>query len=211
MLDKVIEIYKEIRPLIEERLKDFENVWKEATEEELFAELCFCLLTPQSKAVVCDKAIKSLKEKNLILTGSEEEIQNELVGVRFKRNKSKYIILARQLFLKNGGVDVRSKIKTDDVFYTREWLVNNIKGFGYKEASHFLRNIGFGSNISILDRHILKNLKLLEVIEEIPKTLTKKRYLNIESSMRDFCEETGIPMDHLDLVLWYKEAGKVFK
>ena len=27
----------------------------------------------------------------------------------------------------------------------------------YKEASHFLRNIGFGENIAILDRHILKN------------------------------------------------------
>ncbi len=211
MLTTVIEIYNKIKSDIERRLKDFENIWEKGTEEELFAELCFCLLTPQSKAIVCDRAIRSLKAKNLILTGSEEEIQDELTGVRFKRNKSKYITAARKVFIENGKVDVRSKIETNDIFNTREWLVKNVKGFGYKEASHFLRNIGFGSNISILDRHILKNLKLLEVIEDIPKTLTKKRYLDIESSMRNFCKEINIPMAHLDLVLWYKEAGKVFK
>jgi N-glycosylase/DNA lyase len=211
MLDTVIEIYEDIKPIIEKRLEEFENIWKKATEEELFSELCFCLLTPQSRAVICDKAIKSLKSKNLIIGGSEEEIQNELAGVRFKKNKSKYIILARKLFIRNGNVDIRSKIKTDDIFRSREWLVKNVKGFGYKEASHFLRNIGFGSNISILDRHILKNLVLLNVIKNIPNSLTKKRYLEIEDSMREFCNKTKIPMNHLDLVLWYKEAGKVFK
>lgn len=50
----------------------------------------------------------------------------------------------------------------------------------YKEASHFLRNVGFGENIAILDRHILRNLVKLEVIDELPKTLTPKLYLEIE-------------------------------
>ena len=93
----------------------------------------------------------------------------------------------------------------------REWLVANIKGMGYKEASHFLRNIGLGENLAILDRHILKNLVLLGVINEAPASLSKRIYLEIEGKMAAFSQETKIPMGHLDLLLWYKEAGEVFK
>jgi len=93
----------------------------------------------------------------------------------------------------------------------REFLVRNIKGMGYKEASHFLRNIGLGENLAILDRHILKNLISLGVIDSIPKTLTRKKYLKIEKKMREFAKDIGIPMAHLDLVLWFKEAGLIFK
>jgi len=93
----------------------------------------------------------------------------------------------------------------------RDWIVKNIKGMSYKEASHFLRNVGFGEDIAILDRHILKNLVKLEVIDELPKTLTPKLYLEIEEKMRNYCEFVKIPMDEMDLLLWYKEAGVIFK
>ena len=59
--------------------------------------------------------------------------------------------------------------------------------------------------------HILKNLKSLEVITEIPSSLSKKKYLEIEKKMRKFAKEINIPMNHLDLLLWYKETGEIFK
>jgi N-glycosylase/DNA lyase len=93
----------------------------------------------------------------------------------------------------------------------RDWLVRNVKGIGYKEASHFLRNIGLGEKFAILDRHVLKNLKLLEIIKEIPEFLSKKRYLEIENKMKNFADIIKIPLSHLDLLLWYKETGKIFK
>jgi len=86
-----------------------------------------------------------------------------------------------------------------------------VKGIGLKEASHFLRNIGLGGDIAILDRHILKNLARLGVIQSVPPTLTSRRYLEIESSMKEFARSTGIPMDHLDFVLWYRETEDIFK
>ena len=106
---------------------------------------------------------------------------------------------------------IKDKIDPDNIAETREWLVSNVKGFGYKEASHFLRNIGFGSDIAILDRHILKNLKKHGVINEIPKTITKKNYFEIENRMRDFSKRSGIPMAHLDLLFWSNETGEIFK
>lgn len=98
-----------------------------------------------------------------------------------------------------------------NVYDKREWIVKNIKGMSCKEAGHFLRNVGFGDKIAILDRHILRNLQRLEVIEEIPKTLTPRIYLEIEEKLKDYCNEVGIPMDEMDLLLWYLEAGEIFK
>ena len=82
---------------------------------------------------------------------------------------------------------------------------------GYKESSHFLRNVGFGDDIAILDRHIMKNLVKYGVIEEIPKSLTDKKYLEIEEKMRKFASGVGIPMAHLDLLWWSEETGEIFK
>ena len=98
-----------------------------------------------------------------------------------------------------------------NTFEKRKWILKNVKGMGLKEANHVLRNLGFGEEIAILDRHILRNLQRLNIIEEIPKTLTEKKYYEIEEAMKKYSEYSGIKMDELDLVLWYKEAGEVFK
>jgi N-glycosylase/DNA lyase len=99
----------------------------------------------------------------------------------------------------------------DNAHECREWLVNKIDGLGYKEASHFLRNIGMGEEIAILDRHILRNLKEIGVIEEIPESLSKKKYMQIEKQMIEFARQIRIPVSHLDLLLWYKGTGEIFK
>jgi len=93
----------------------------------------------------------------------------------------------------------------------RDWLVKHVKGLGLKEASHFLRNIGMGEELAILDRHILKNLVCLGVIAGVPASLTPSRYKEIESRMKTFSSSIGIPMGELDLILWYRETGSIFK
>ena len=90
----------------------------------------------------------------------------------------------------------------------REEIVKNVKGLGYKEASHFLRNIGLGKDLAILDRHILRRLKSCGVLEEVPKSLTPKRYLEIEEKMRRFFKQVEIPLDHLDLLFFSMATGK---
>jgi len=65
--------------------------------------------------------------------------------------------------------------------------------------------------MAILDRHILKNLHLLGVIAKIPESLSKTTYRQIESKMEKFAVSVNIPFAHLDLLLWYKETGEIFK
>ena len=150
--------------------------------------------------------------EGILFTGDAGHIVKELDGVRFIYKKSEYIVEARKRFLDDGRVSIKSIIsQIDDGHEAREWLVQNVKGIGYKEASHFLRNIGFEQNLAILDRHILKNLQFIGVIEEIPGFLSRRRYFDIEKRMIEFSEAVQIPIGHLDLVMWYKETGEIFK
>jgi N-glycosylase/DNA lyase len=210
---EIEKIYKEKSGEIKERLNEFKKIWKEGNDKDIHVELSFCILTPQSKAKNAWQAITTLRDNNLLFTGKPEEISEYLNIVRFKNNKAKFLVLLReQMQDKDGNLITKQFFESfKNTFEMREWIVKNIKGMSYKEASHFLRNVGFGSEIAILDRHILRNLERLNVITEIPKTVTPKIYKEIEEKVKDFCKETGIPMDELDLLLWYLEAGEIFK
>ena len=88
--------------------------------------------------------------------------------------------------------------------------MKNVRGLGYKEASHFLRNIGF-QGLAILDKHILSSLAEFGVIKENRPPKNRKEYLEIEGKMRRFAEEIKIDMDELDLLLWSRKTGKILK
>jgi len=192
--------YKNKKQIIQNRLNEFSKV----SGNDIFYELCFCLLTPQSKARRCWTCVVKLKEKDFIHKNINP--LNYLIGVRFPKNKTKYLLEAKKDFFK-----IKTEIeKIENVGRLRDWLVENVKGLGYKEASHFLRNIGY-KNLAILDRHILKNLLRQDVIKEVPRTLTKNKYLEIETKMQSFAGRVNIPMDELDLLFWSLEAGEVFK
>jgi N-glycosylase/DNA lyase len=206
------EIYRLKKSAISSRLREFRNLWLHGSDEDIFAELAFCLFTPQSKAKCCWAATERLKKQNLLFNGSADHIKQRLRSVRFHNKKAEYLVKVRELFMHDGVLSVKQHLNTfSDTYACRDWLVKNIKGFGYKEASHFMRNIGFGDKIAILDRHILRNLQKLGVIPEIPESLSRARYLNIEMKMAEFAEKIGIPLSHLDLLLWYKETGEIFK
>ena len=209
--NKILEVYGKIKKDAEKAIKGYKKAWK-GTEKEVFAEMAFCILTPQSKARNAWQAITNLVENDLLYTGSPEDMVEYLNIVRFKNNKSRYLVELRNLMTVKGKLQPK-KILSDlgDVFEKREWILKNIKGMGLKEANHVLRNLGFGENIAILDRHILRNLAELNVIDEVPKTITEKKYYEIEEKMREYSKYSGIKMDELDLVSWYKEAGEVFK
>jgi N-glycosylase/DNA lyase len=212
ILNPLKKLYSFKKREISDRLKAFKRLWLNGKDEDIFEELAFCILTPQSKAKVCWNSIERLREKNLIFKGSPEEIRERIRDVRFKNKKADYLVGARSFFSKNGRICIKSVLKQfKDIHDCREWLVRNITGLGYKEASHFLRNIGFGDKIAILDRHIMRNLKELNIIKAIPKSLSRSRYLDIEKKMSAFSRKINIPLSHLDLILWCKETGEIFK
>lgn len=182
-------------------------------DEWLFEELCFCLLAIQTKARAADAAVKALAVDHLLWAGQPREIAPFLRRrIRFHNHKAGYIVRARERFFPPEGPGLRKSLEDlGDAKATRAWLVHEVDGLGWKEASHFLRNIGRGDGLAILDRHILRNLMRHGVIRQMPDALTPKRYLSIESRMERFSDAVGIPMAALDLVFWSRETGEIFK
>ncbi len=198
--------YKKRRKEIKKRLKEFSQI----KVNNIFYELCFCLLTPQSNAFKCNECVNILKNKDFI--NKQINIKPILKDkTRFYKNKSNYLIYNKNQYNNIKKVIInKNKKNINKNKIIREWLANNVKGFGYKEASHFLRNIGY-KNLAILDRHILKNLQNLKVIDKIPGNLNKRNYLLTEDKFYKFSKKIKIPMDELDLLFWSIETGRVFK
>jgi N-glycosylase/DNA lyase len=204
VLQQLYQSYGERREAIQERLKDFSRV----PASQYFYELAYCILTPQSSAVNAGKAVERLRARNFYGNPFDPEpilFQKDFY-VRFHKTKARLLLQLREKYpqilrlLSDGRPTV----------LLREWLVEHVNGFGYKEASHFLRNIGH-HDVAILDRHILKNMKRFGVVKTIPKTLTPKQYLKLERQFHRFADVVGIPLDDLDLLFWSLEAGEILK
>ena len=209
--EEILAKYARQRHDIVARLAHFEQVGKKGGRA-LFEELCFCLLTPQSKARSCDAAIRELKEKKLLFDGDAAAIAKVLsTKTRFHNNKARYLVEARKKLEMDDFAILTHATFSGTERHAREYFLKNVKGLGLKEASHYLRNVGRGSTLAILDRHILKNLVKCWAIKSVPAILTEKRYLEIEKQMEKFCKQTGIPLSHLDLLFWAEETGEIFK
>jgi N-glycosylase/DNA lyase len=65
--------YEKLRPAIEKRLLEFKQAGA-GNAKTIFAELSFCLLTPQSKARSAHSAIKSLLRGDLLFSGAPPQI-----------------------------------------------------------------------------------------------------------------------------------------
>ncbi len=193
-----------IADIIKGRVESFKQVNKNS-EEEVFSELCFCILTANFSAKGGIKIQNALKNRFLNISEDELKLELKKLGHRFPNARAKYIVLAREKL----SMLMKVLREEDDENKIREWIVKNIKGIGYKEASHFLRNIGF-ENLAIIDFHII-DLLVREGIVEKPKTMTRKAYLKIEDELRKISQQTQIPLGELDLYLWYIETGTVMK
>jgi N-glycosylase/DNA lyase len=189
--------------IVETRLKEFSS-FSRKDGREWFSELCFCILTANSKQKT-GAAIQLELGPSGFLTKSQEEIRDCVIKNkhRFHNNKSKYIVKARKFS------DIKDIVRKMPEIEARNWIAENIKGIGYKEASHFLRNTG-SQNLAILDRHIL-NLMDESGMIKMPKTLTKKSYFDIEQKFISLAKELKMSPAKLDLFMWYMKTGEVLK
>lgn len=192
-----------IKKQVDEKIREFKKNSKNLSDKDRFLELCFCLLVANCSL---DRTKKNWDEnKGLFLKANQKQLSSRLrkLGQRFHNNKASYIIEARK-----HASQLNKYLKTKEKFGLRNFLAENIKGLGMKESSHFLRNQGF-KNFAILDRHVLKTLRENKFIKEIPRSLTKKKYLEIESKLDNLAESLNTTQAHLDLYLFYLDSGRI--
>ena len=197
-----------VRKLVEERVVDFMEVNKRDSAA-WFLELVYCLLTAYSSAERAQLCVDALDGCDAIINGNTEDVAETLSreGHRFAEKRAEYIVAVRKL---SGNIkQITQGFRTTGA--AREWLVKNVKGLGWKEASHFLRNVGY-LDVAILDRHILSNMKEHGLIPDTFRGgLTKRRYLEYERILRKVADQLDMPLGQMDLYLWYRKTGKVLK
>jgi N-glycosylase/DNA lyase len=205
--------YSKIKREIDTRLAEFAQSANNG--QSILTEAVFCLCTPQSDAHKCWNAaieVMRLFRSNYLPLDVAEKTLREY-GVRFHKTKAMRI---HKLFFDDDSLAklsptiLVSMCTIVGIAKTRDYLAESINGWGLKEASHFLRNIGFSDDVCILDRHILRNLLRLKIINEIPK-LSKKKYHEIEQKMIKYAHKIKVPVAALDLVFWYNAKEEIFK
>lgn len=205
LLNSIIEMKASpVCAVIMKRSGEFHNVDRK-NKDAVFGELCFCLMTANFNA---QKSIDiQNKVGNGFMTFTQDKLEKALAegGHRFPKARAAYIMEARKHY--HELTELLSNEKDDRKI--REWLVKNVKGLGMKESSHFLRNIGYG-NVAIVDFHIVDLLEREGLIER-PKTLTPKKYLEVEKVLEDVGKKAGMNLGDLDLYLWCMETGKILK
>ena len=175
---------KEIRA----RLREFRQVWQTASDARLWEEMVYCIFTAGASAKMGLRSVEAVRP--LLARGQQQAMTRALVAAgahRFPNARPAYVVTTRDYLQSSFSMRLRERLNSfRDPFERRDWLATEprIKGLGYKEASHYLRNIGF-KGYSILDKHIVQCLAELGVIDSPKPPANRQRYLETESRMRD--------------------------
>jgi N-glycosylase/DNA lyase len=206
--------YATRRKDIRARLKEFHQVWQTGSDAQLWEEMVYCIFTAGASARMGLRSIEAVRP--LLKNGRQQAMTKALIAAgahRFPNARPEYVVSTRSYLQKSFSMRLRERlISFSDPCARRDWLAQEprIKGLGYKESSHFLRNIGF-KGYGILDKHIMRSLAELGVIDSPKPPAIRSRYLGIEARMRAFATEAQIDFDELDLVLWSMKTGEILK
>lgn len=203
---ELLELYELRKEEIRNRLREFKETFQKANDLQVFCELSFCILSSGVGPRIAGRCMRTIGEK--LLDGEENELLNGIEAIhKYAENASRYIVFTREYLKKEHGFLLKSLVSSfEDRLERRDFFAKNpgIKGLGYMQASHFLRNLGF-SGYAILDRNNLKSLFELEIIREAKHPLARKRYLETENLMTDSARELGISLGEFDLLLWLRK------
>lgn len=211
-IELVKKVHAERGDDIRKRLGEFSAIWKKGDDKELWLEMVYCFFTGGCSAKMGLKAVEAIRP--IIDHGTREEITIALLGVhRYPNARAGYVVHSRDFLQQTIEFRLKEKLTAFECdLERRDWLVKEkgIKGLGYKEASHYLRNIGlFG--YAILDKHVLSCMAELGVIDDPKPPGNRTRYLKAEAALKDFSAEHKIDFDELDLVLWSIKTGEILK
>lgn len=195
--------------------------WQLRTEEELLYEACVCMFSSQMVFEVAEAAAQRIKDRGLLKATTSRDYEQRLVTVlgeplnferdgkirharpRFKNR------LASLLFTTVKTMRIQGQSLRDTLFSAstareaRELLVQQVWGFGPKQASLFLRRVGYCAELAVLDIHILDYLRVARGLDPKPSALSRlESYERIEVEFQKVAEEFGHSVGCVDLAMW---------
>lgn len=198
--------------------------WEEMEEGQIWHELCLCILSSnvpyelarsslahlvKTELVESDTLLSNRKAKTIIARELARPIylprkkDGTFRKYRFPRVRAHNIVDAAHVLYSSGN-GIQSMLESSE---EHEWVRNNlaekVPGIGLKESSHFLRNIGYSSNLAIIDAHIVSFLKHLKILPDDYGSITSKNYFVLEDLMQQMSKEYSLNLAILDNAIWH--------
>jgi len=208
----------------------FRKRWNEMSEDDLWKELCLCILSSNVPYELALSAFWHLRDNEFLRPNWIIECPNATQNIALELSKQIYsprkkdgscrkyrfpnvratniINAAKALYQeKSGLLDILRNCASEHE--ARDLLAKNVQGIGLKEASHFLRNIGFSSSLAIIDSHVIAFLTEVGAVQEGEiNTLTPAVYMKLEKILLDLCNDLGLNLSIFDMAIWQCMRGK---
>ncbi|HEU4766745.1 MAG TPA: N-glycosylase/DNA lyase [Pyrinomonadaceae bacterium] len=213
-VERVVATHRARRKEIRKRLGEFQDVWRNGSDARLWEELAYCIFTAGASARMGLDSVDAVRP--LLIDGGSKAMAKALKKAgahRFPNARPEYIVATRDYFNADCDMKLRQRLRGfADPLERRDWLAQEkqVKGLGYKEASHFLRNIGVKGH-AILDKHVMRCLCEVGIVDAPKPPSTRSKYLAVEQELVRFAREIKVDFDELDLVLWSMKTGEILK
>lgn len=190
------------------------------TEDHLWRELVACILGSRVRFEVAHSAVERIEkrglfreswrssrfeqyEKDIMAVLSEVEGQPQRIRYPFPRVRANQIRYAAERFY-GCNETIREFLENSlNIRHARRRLAFEVSGLGPKQASLFLRNIGYSSQIAVLDVHVLTYMNWIGLTERPMKSVsTLPKYEALEDAFMEHAYSFGYTPDRFDLAVW---------
>ena len=193
--------------------------WTSCTEEGLWRELVACILGSRVRFESACRALERMDQQRLFSAARRgtrfDEYEIDIRGVlsngyRFYRIRAQQVRCAAESIY---GCDqtIRGILEeTNGVRQARRRLSHRIPGIGPKQASLFLRNIGYSEWVAIFDVHVLSYMCWAGLTDtELKSVSTVEQYEKLEEAFVERAQMYGFPISDFDVAVWI--VAKVVK
>jgi N-glycosylase/DNA lyase len=122
---------------------------------------------------------------------------------RYANLRANHIRRSAEAFYQQRNPIKKMLYSAKDPHEARLKIITTAVGIGPKQASLFLRNIGYADNLAILDSHVLKYMVLQAFIPQPLQGVSHIRtYEKIETRLNQYAMNLRMRLAYLDRVIW---------
>lgn len=194
--------------------------WTTMTEDDLWREVVACILGSRVRFEIAHSAVERMQRKRLLCEPRrssrfeqyEQDVIRVLSDIEGPGAQSRYPFFRmranqiRQAAERLYGCreTIRAFLENSrDTRDARRRLASEVSGLGPKQASLFLRNIGYTVHVAVLDVHVLTYMSWVGLTEAPIKSVsTLRKYEALEDAFIERAYSFGYAPDRFDLAVW---------
>ena len=186
--------------------------WSQRSEDDLWRELVSCILGSRVRFETAHAAVERMDDMHLLSSSRRparfDQYEKDTVtalsgGYPFYRMRANQIRRAAEHVYCTRGSIRDLLVHAGDVCSARRLLAAEVSGLGPKQASLFLRNIGYAKNVAVLDVHVLTYMTWVGLIDAPLRSVsTVHKYETLEDSFIEHAWSFDCTPDQFDLAVW---------